>query len=231
MAKYIAMAFCLTGLLAIAAKDAGMISFPWDRPITHITAPAPAATSPSPETATAPTCRHTIRKICKHQKTAQCEAVYLPDTASEPSCENERLAVIAATCGSTDAPLFETSTACISPEPLASCPRSMDKISAADIDTLYRCPALHASLCERLCGARYSTIDIRNFYQLDGKPGILCQDMSLDAVKKGVSLTDDPNRQSCLEVASGNYQWCINYNKQLNGVELGAHVACAGRIP
>jgi hypothetical protein len=176
-------------------------------------------------------CNDVQRKVCKSSKTGYCEAVYIASDSAPQACKDFTPANIEAVCGSENASLFDTDKACIYPRESASCPKDVASITPDDVKKLYKCPALQKELCVQACGARYDTIDVRNFFQTDRAPGVLCQDTSAEKLKNGVRLTEDDSRKTCTEVHEGVSKWCTNYNKTMSGTNLGAFVQCQGVIP
>jgi hypothetical protein len=176
-------------------------------------------------------CNNITRKICKSSKTGYCEAVYVNNPNASEACKNFEPQNIESVCGSSTAQLFDSDMECINPLQGGNCPRTIQEIETRHVEGIYQCLSIQKDLCREVCGARYDKIDVRNFYQTGRKPGLLCMDETLDQTKNGVNLYQDPSRASCLETHEGVMKWCINYNKSYNGIDLGAFVACAGRIP
>lgn len=177
-------------------------------------------------------CHDVTRKICKSIKTGLCEAVYIAtDKATKECKETITPQNIENVCGSRDSKLYNSDMECIGPVQGKNCPAQIDGIKAEHVEGIYQCLSIQKSLCYAACGARYDKIDVRNFFQTEGKPGLLCMDESIENIKNGVSLTEDKMRKSCLEVHQGVMEWCINYNLSYNGVSFGAFLQCAGRMP
>jgi hypothetical protein len=110
------------------------------------------------------------------------------------------------------------------------CPVDLAGLRQPQVPRVASCASIHKDVCVAVCGARYDTLDIRNFGQTGSKPGLLCQDTSIEPMKNGKSYVTDPLRANCLEVHEGTFQWCTNYNRTVNGVNFGAFVQCQGRI-
>jgi Bacterial protein of unknown function (DUF945) len=116
------------------------------------------------------------------------------------------------------------------PAPQTPCPSTFAGLQQRDVPNIAACTAFHNDVCRQVCGARYDKLEIRDFNQTSGRPGLLCQDTSMEPMKNGVSFISDPARASCLEVHEGMFRWCTNYNKTVGGIDFGAFVQCQGQI-
>ncbi len=175
-------------------------------------------------------CFELDRKICKSKNSGFCEAVYVANKKSSEECKNMTPKNIRNVCGSSNAHLFDNEKDCINAKPNNSCPENVSMINASHLDILYSCKSIQLELCQKVCGSRYNLIDIRNFFQTNRKPGVACIDVSTNEFKLGTTYSDDKSRVKCLEKHRGNDSWCINYNHEINGINLGAFVQCAGKI-
>jgi hypothetical protein len=110
------------------------------------------------------------------------------------------------------------------------CPPAYSGLRSIDVPKIAACRAIHKDVCQEVCGARYDTLEVRNFVQTGHNAGLLCLDTSMAPMKNGVSFVEDPGRASCLEVHEGTFRWCTNFNKSVNGVDFGAYVQCHGQI-
>ena len=103
----------------------------------------------------------------------------------------------------------------------------------------------HQDLCRTVCGVRYDSVDIRDFFQTpSGHLGVTCIDASNDEMKNSVSFSDDrAKKHNCFgeHTAKGKGfgtethrertgRWCVKYNYSLCDVPLGAYVQCVGKI-
>ncbi len=109
------------------------------------------------------------------------------------------------------------------------CPSTLAELRQPDVSRIASCASVHEEVCIAVCGPRYDKIEVRNFGQTGSRPGVLCQDTSIDSMKHGKSYAADPMRASCLEVHQGTFSWCTNYNRTVQGVNFGAFVQCQGR--
>lgn len=191
--------------------------------------PAQAGRLAPPSTMRGQGCGQLDRKICKSKHSGFCEAVYIASENASPECKSLSPANIEQVCGDREAKLFNSDSECVAPVPSNDCPKEIGDVRQSDIEKLYSCPAIQPSLCKQLCGSRYDSIDIRNFYQTDRKPGVTCIDGSSEDQRNGVAYNEDPVRKSCTENHQGNSAWCVSYNKSHNGVNYGAFVQCVGK--
>jgi hypothetical protein len=158
-------------------------------------------------------CSNLVRKVCKSPRTGACEVVYVAAEQSSAVCRRLSWRKIETVCGAPDAKLFDTDAECVTPgrsapeaersrpaavdraPPIeqprvqprqdAQCPVSFSSIRQRDVAQIASCMAIQKDVCRNVCGARYDTLDVRNFGQTRGQPGLLCQDTS----------TEPPNSQ------------------------------------
>lgn len=205
-------------------------------------------------------CADLARKVCKSARTGVCEPVYVAAETSSAICKRLSWRKIETVCGTADAKLFDSDAECTSPRlgsavveqprapamaqprvpaiepvpaqtaPAVRCPASFSSLRQGDVPNIAGCLPIQKEVCRNVCGVRYDTLDVRNFGQTRGQPGLLCQDTSLEPMKNGASFASDPKRASCLEVHQGMFKWCTNYNATVNGVGFGAFVQCQGLI-
>lgn len=79
------------------------------------------------------------------------------------------------------------------------------------------------NLCETICGTGYTNAEIRQFYQTK-KNGMTC-----------LNTTENPSlaSASCDErhgTSATWGQWCVQYNKFYEGIDLGMQWQCVGLI-
>ena len=170
-------------------------------------------------------CSKRALKFCKSSHVNGCDEI-----AVSVECPQERMEQIGSRCGHPNATLYDTRSACNAPRVEQSCPELLQEITTQDVPHIAQCEVIHKDLCKQACGERYDYAEVRNFIQTGGKPALLCMDGSLESSKNGVLLEQDINRKTCMELHHGKASWCVNYNKTVNNVALGAFVACSGKI-
>ncbi len=190
-----------------------------------------AETNLSPSSMMGQGCKDLDRRSCKSEITGHCEAVYLASKKASLKCKNISKENVKNVCGDKNAKIFKSETECIGVKTdQKKCPKNLKSITQDSVKLLYSCPNLHKSLCKKICGARYNHSEVREFYQTDRQPGVICLDTSNEEIKAGEHYSKDPVRTKCTEIHSGISSWCIGYNYEIGTVKLGAFFKCGGKI-
>lgn len=105
------------------------------------------------------------------------------------------------------------------------------------LNQLYRCTALHRSLCQDVCGTRYEDFEVRNAVQLPkGERALVCLDPSISVMKNGSPYAYDRERHGCYRgiegrpAGGGGRTWCVQLNNVYEEIKLGAYLQCAARL-
>jgi hypothetical protein len=184
----------------------------------------------SPSNMRSSDCNELTRKICKSKNTGFCEAVYIAKDKADKRCLEKSYQNIINVCGTESAKLFSNDKECVGSLSNKNCPSDLKDLKQSHVENIAGCVHLHKALCKKVCGARYDNIDVRQFFQTGRKPGLLCQDVSIEEVKAGVKYSADSQRAQCQEIHQGNFTWCTNVENSWNGVVFGAFVQCQGRM-
>ena len=174
-------------------------------------------------------CPATVRQICK-DAAGQCQNFYISGVNST-QCKTHDAHVKKTACGSQHTYIYSNTKDCLALPAASTCPDSLDAITSNHLTQLASCKHLHKDTCRTVCGARFDGTDVRPFVQLPaGQHGLVCLDSSIEPFKKGESY-EQRMQIPCTEVHGvANRRWCITYNHSINHTNLGAYLACAGRM-